>query len=228
LLTDEQDKSGMLFRRNRYYDPTTGRFTQEDPIGLAGGLNLYGFAAGDPINYSDPFGLRVCFKGNSDQDVRELRQAAEAATNTTITLDKSNCVKSWHANGAKGFEDLQARFGEQVASEDTYYVQFADSNAFQSNYDPATRTASLKRKDVGTPYDYGGFWSCLTGWNDQTPFDLPALFVHELLGHGTGGFWGRFQAHAIWVENKYHRAVNGRTRCQPSLQPPEPGPPGTP
>jgi len=43
--------------RNRYYDPATGRFTQEDPIGLAGGLNLYGFAGGDPINFSDPFGL---------------------------------------------------------------------------------------------------------------------------------------------------------------------------
>jgi len=33
--------------------------TQEDPIGLAGGLNLYGFAAGDPVNFSDPFGLCV-------------------------------------------------------------------------------------------------------------------------------------------------------------------------
>jgi murein DD-endopeptidase MepM/ murein hydrolase activator NlpD len=33
------------------------RFTQLDPIGLAGGLNLYGFADGDPVNFSDPFGL---------------------------------------------------------------------------------------------------------------------------------------------------------------------------
>jgi len=45
------------YRRNRYYDARTGRFTQEDPIGLAGGLNAYGFANGDPVNYSDPFGL---------------------------------------------------------------------------------------------------------------------------------------------------------------------------
>jgi len=41
----------------RHYDPRKGTFTQEDPIGLAGGLNLYGFANGDPINFSDPFGL---------------------------------------------------------------------------------------------------------------------------------------------------------------------------
>jgi uncharacterized protein RhaS with RHS repeats len=34
-----------------------GLLTQEDPIGLAGGLNLYGYANGDPVNFSDPFGL---------------------------------------------------------------------------------------------------------------------------------------------------------------------------
>ncbi|HEX6369469.1 MAG TPA: RHS repeat-associated core domain-containing protein, partial [Longimicrobium sp.] len=49
--------SGQMYRRNRYYDPATGQFTQPDPIGLAGGLNAYGFAAGDPVSYSDPYGL---------------------------------------------------------------------------------------------------------------------------------------------------------------------------
>jgi RHS repeat-associated protein len=56
-LADMRDASGQIFMRNRYYDPGTGRFTQEDPIGLAGGMNLYGFAGGDPVNFSDPFGL---------------------------------------------------------------------------------------------------------------------------------------------------------------------------
>lgn len=60
LLEDKKDAAGNLYRRNRYYDPSTGRFTQEDPIGLAGGLNLYGFAGGDPVNFSDPFGLAGC------------------------------------------------------------------------------------------------------------------------------------------------------------------------
>jgi RHS repeat-associated protein len=57
LLDDKHDQGGTWYRRNRSYDPASGRFTQEDPIGLAGGMNLYGFGAGDPINHSDPFGL---------------------------------------------------------------------------------------------------------------------------------------------------------------------------
>jgi RHS repeat-associated protein len=59
VMEDHHDASGLLYRRNRYYNPQTGRFTQEDPIGLAGGMNAYGFAAGDPASYSDPFGLCI-------------------------------------------------------------------------------------------------------------------------------------------------------------------------
>ena len=60
LTEGKRDQTGALYRRNRYVDPATARFTQPDPIGLAGGLNLYGYASGDPINRSDPFGLRDC------------------------------------------------------------------------------------------------------------------------------------------------------------------------
>ena len=42
----------------RYYDPYIGRFTQQDPIGLAGGKNLYQFAVNVQI-WTDPLGLHV-------------------------------------------------------------------------------------------------------------------------------------------------------------------------
>ena len=57
LLRGATTTGGPQYLRNRYCDANTGRFTQEDPIGLAGGLNLYGFAGGDPVNFTDPFGL---------------------------------------------------------------------------------------------------------------------------------------------------------------------------
>jgi RHS repeat-associated protein len=37
----------------REYDPETGQFLRRDPSGFAGGLNLYGYAGGDPVNYVD-------------------------------------------------------------------------------------------------------------------------------------------------------------------------------
>ena len=57
VLLKKKDASGLTYLRNLMYDPGTGRFTQEDPIGLAGGLNAYGYANGDPVSFSDPFGL---------------------------------------------------------------------------------------------------------------------------------------------------------------------------
>jgi RHS repeat-associated protein len=50
-------ESGLSYYRARYYDPTTGRFLQKDPIGFAGGdLNLYPYVRGNPANAYDPHG----------------------------------------------------------------------------------------------------------------------------------------------------------------------------
>jgi RHS repeat-associated protein len=48
---------GLYQVRARWYDPHTGRFVSEDPIGLAGGINGYVYAANNPINATDPYGL---------------------------------------------------------------------------------------------------------------------------------------------------------------------------
>ena len=51
------DMYRLSFFRNRFYDQATGRWTQEDPIGVAGGLNLYAYVGNNPTTFTDPFGL---------------------------------------------------------------------------------------------------------------------------------------------------------------------------
>jgi RHS repeat-associated protein len=46
-----------LYVGARYYDPSSGRFLQRDPIGAFGGLNVYAYVLGLPTRLADPFGL---------------------------------------------------------------------------------------------------------------------------------------------------------------------------
>lgn len=49
-------ETGLHYNRYRYYDPLVGRFISKDPIGYAGGLNLYVYAP-NPVSWIDPLGL---------------------------------------------------------------------------------------------------------------------------------------------------------------------------
>ncbi|QHM69938.1 putative deoxyribonuclease RhsA [Mixta intestinalis] len=49
-------ETGLHYTTFRYYDPENGHFTQPDPIGLAGGINLYAYAP-NPLSWIDPLGL---------------------------------------------------------------------------------------------------------------------------------------------------------------------------
>jgi RHS repeat-associated protein len=50
-------ETGLVYNYFRNYDPKTGHYIQPDPIGLAGGLNLYTYVAGNPVADYDPYGL---------------------------------------------------------------------------------------------------------------------------------------------------------------------------
>jgi RHS repeat-associated protein len=50
-------ESALWYYRNRYYSDRLGRFLTRDPAGYVDGLDLYQYALGNPLAYTDPWGL---------------------------------------------------------------------------------------------------------------------------------------------------------------------------
>lgn len=52
-------ETGLVLCTNRHYDPQSGRFLTRDPIGSAGGINLYSYTQNNPVNGMDPDGFHA-------------------------------------------------------------------------------------------------------------------------------------------------------------------------
>ena len=104
-------ESGLHYSRFRYYDPGTGSFTQQDPIGLLGGLNPYRFAP-NPVNWVDPLGLtckenewnkfqkdtkgQFSSRADAAEVYRKNQQAKQGVPGGSI----SEQAQSWQGTGA--------------------------------------------------------------------------------------------------------------------------------
>jgi RHS repeat-associated protein len=71
------DATGLQYNLNRWYDPKTGRWISEDPIGFAGGdTNLNRYVGNNPIRFVDPSGL---WQGYPDILTEDERRAIDLA-----------------------------------------------------------------------------------------------------------------------------------------------------
>ena len=69
-------ETGLHYNTFRYYDADVGRFISQDPIGLAGGINLYQYAP-NPLSWIDPWGW--CATVHTRSRRQALSQAKEHA-----------------------------------------------------------------------------------------------------------------------------------------------------
>jgi len=100
--------------------------TQEDPIGLAGGLNLYGFAGGDPINFWDPFGL--CAQGEDDEKCSVAQRAVGAVSDFLSSVPGQAIQAGAQAIGAVGKWLTSLVPGARGASEALAGASFGGEN----------------------------------------------------------------------------------------------------
>ena len=114
------DHLGPLYlTRYRLYSASLNRFLSSDPLGLAGGLNLYAYAEGDPLSYIDPLGLGAEEKSGGWQGFltrlgglgQMLGGTAEAAAGYTFGTVTSPTVVGGilgAAVGTHGIDNVQA------------------------------------------------------------------------------------------------------------------------
>lgn len=173
VMRDQRDGSGLLYRRNRYYNPQTGRFTQEDPIGLAGGMNAYGFADGDPVSFSDPFWLAVCFAGSRNHRAN-LEMLTELTIGGRIDVDRgTGCVTKVFPSQSSAV----AQFKSLVDSEDTYTIAYGVGG---SRFMPNRKTIFLDPSNTDTEF-YTNEGGLCAMWGATAQF-RSRILAHEL-GH---------------------------------------------
>ena len=94
-------ESGFVLCTLRYYDPSGGRWLTRDPIGYAGGSNLYGYVDSDPGNAVDPSGL-----ARVEVHFREIDGAGEAIQGTfggKKPLFYHSYIQVWEKGGKSSY-----------------------------------------------------------------------------------------------------------------------------
>ena len=125
--------TGLVRFGARDYDPETGRWTTKDPIGFAGGANLYGYAGADPTNFLDPRGLESieckCARSAENVPTGLARSWATSAFNylmyphgnrSIVTATRLSGAVRLSYDGGASFQPL---FGQRlISSPDMLYV----------------------------------------------------------------------------------------------------------
>lgn len=96
----DNDGTGLYYYRGRYYSPALHRFISEDPIGVLGGVNLYGYVGNNPISYTDPYGFDKGNPGNGN-DPNDPDSADPLELRKFINISKNNLKNVMIGAGAE-------------------------------------------------------------------------------------------------------------------------------
>ena len=103
------DGGGYYYYGYRFYDPNLQRWLNRDPLGEAGGVNLYGYVRNNPVIFIDPFGLSYECDAQALGELFGLAADA-AATGIGALADAINDAAYHAANGLFPEAELEPYF----------------------------------------------------------------------------------------------------------------------
>ena len=119
--------AGLYDMRRRFYDPSLGRFTQEDPLGYGGrDYHLYRYANNSPINLRDPTGETVL--ENTwlllAETIATMVMAADPQANSDLTLPCE--IARWSALTFGYFDPLAELIMDPASAVDSPEIEPVD------------------------------------------------------------------------------------------------------
>ncbi|HEX7819335.1 MAG TPA: RHS repeat-associated core domain-containing protein [Sphingobium sp.] len=104
-----QTLNDLYYNRYRDYDPTIGRYIQADPIGLAGGQNIYAYVGNNPTRWMDPNGLKKVnlFDPSLDPNLYGYAERFRDRPGLCIVFGhmNPNAVRGWGRRTRDGYLD---------------------------------------------------------------------------------------------------------------------------
>ena len=163
------DATGLHYNRFRYYSPELGRYLESDPVGIAGGLNLYGYCCdSNPLRDVDLRGLtQNCPRRRGEDGASEEGADAEQATNAdgdatqpspepTPARPRRPTERERHADTrdrqGRAFDDLSTQEQSDRRAAHRAYTdglptingrRARSPSVFDMNWDPTTRRYHL-------------------------------------------------------------------------------------
>ncbi|WP_311767472.1 RHS repeat-associated core domain-containing protein, partial [Burkholderia sp. Bp9140] len=155
------EETGLHYNRYRYYDPGCGRFVSRDPIGLAGGLNVFQYAP-NPIEWIDPLGLSPRCVTSRTARRNAMRQAGIPTSQQPISQSKND--SGWEYR----YEIAQAGGGtiQATAQQQTMDVSHRDEPHWEAGkvkIDPIsgkTRMNAYGRPKIANPKGKAYYGNC--------------------------------------------------------------------
>ncbi len=174
-------ETGLHYNTFRYYDPEVGRFTIQDPVGLSGGTNLYGYVL-NPTNWIDPAGLTPCMGKPSQRSAGGIGAKYDPVNGQGLYVSTDNGVIKYVGRG-----DATARLGVHAATPGKSHLQ--QHVIFDNNLTKAeAKFLEQKIMDLnGGALSTNEFTNLLNRIRSYSPSN-PNASIYDVAGHSPS--WG--------------------------------------